>query len=78
LQKIGEGQLKNIVVFDAWWRLVRNLKITSVEMIRGNGYHGEIPQAIERMVQFQRKIPATMLRNGIVSKTMMTICYFLS
>ena len=78
LQEIGEGQLKNILVFDAWWRLMRNLKITNVDMIRANGYNGDIPRVIERIVQFQDKMPATLLRNGIFSKTMMTICYFLS
>ena len=78
LEKIGDAQLKNILVFDAWWRLMRNLKITSVDMIRRNGYSGEIPAAIKKMVSFQRKIPGTLLQQGFVSKTMMTICFFLS
>jgi hypothetical protein len=78
LEKHGAEQLKNILVYDAWWRLIRNLKITNVDMIRANGYHGDIPRVIERMVQFQDKMPAALLRNGIFSKTMMTICYFLS
>jgi len=78
LQKIGDAQLKNIIVFDAWWRLIRNLNISSVDLIRTSGYDGDIPLAIKRMVLFQRKIPGSLLRNGVVSKTMMTICYFLS
>lgn len=34
LKKVGVEQLKNIMVFDAWWRLIRNLEITDPKEIR--------------------------------------------
>ena len=77
LNKIGVDHLKNIVVFDAWWRLIRNLKITNVDTIRSSGYAGEIPGAIRKMINFQRDIPGFILSNGFASKTLMTVCFLL-
>jgi glycosyltransferase involved in cell wall biosynthesis len=75
LQKIGTDQLKNIAVFDAWWRLLRNLKITDIKMIREAGYHGEIPDPIRKIISFQRTIPNSVLKNGFVSKSLMSTCF---
>ncbi len=68
--------LKNVIVFDYYWRLMRNLDIDSEEKLFS--YLGEIkpqPQIIS-MVQFQKKIPASLLKIGVVSKFFMFIAYF--
>jgi len=53
LNKIGVGSLRNILVYDAFWRFVRNLRIRSANQIRQYGYEGEIPYVIESMIRFQ-------------------------
>ena len=68
--------LKNIIVFDYYWRLMRNLKIDSEEKLLS--YLGGIkpnPQIIS-MIQFQKKIPVSLLKTGVVSKFFMFIAYF--
>ncbi|MBS1597640.1 MAG: glycosyltransferase family 2 protein [Bacteroidetes bacterium] len=75
MEKTGTGILKNITIFDAWWRLIRNLKIKSIEEIRQSGYDGAVPQAIISMIRFQQSIPTSVLRIGVTSKMCMLICY---
>ena len=67
--------LKNIVVFDYYWRLMRNLKIDSEEKLLS--YLGDIKpkQQIISMIQFQKKIPASLLKIGLASKFFMLIAY---
>ncbi len=67
--------LKNVVVFDYYWRLMRNLKIDSVEKLLS--YLGDIkpkPQIISIII-FQKKIPLSLLKIGFVSKFFMLMAY---
>ncbi len=75
LQKVGSAQLKNILVFDAWWRLIRNLKIKNIAYIKSFGYNGDVPEKIISIINFQNKIPSSILNIGIVSKLLMLICF---
>jgi hypothetical protein len=75
LNKVGKKKLNNIIVYDGWWRLIRNLEITELSHIHDAGYNGEIPVNITRMIDFQRRLPRNMLTNGIVSKVCMFIHY---
>jgi glycosyltransferase involved in cell wall biosynthesis len=67
--------LKNIIVFDYYWRLMRNLKIDSEEKLWS--YLGEIkpPNQIISIIKFQKRIPATLLKIGAVSKLLMILSY---
>lgn len=67
--------LKNLVVFDYYWRLMRNLKIDSEEKLMSYLGDTKPKPSIISMVQFQKKIPASLLKIGIVSKFFMTIAY---
>lgn len=69
--------LKNIVVFDYYWRLLRNMKIDSVEKLKS--FSGDIPlsRKILFIVRFQKNIPSSFLNTGIISKSLMSICYFI-
>jgi glycosyltransferase involved in cell wall biosynthesis len=78
LNKIGLEQLKDVVVYDAWWRLLRNLNIESVEDINEAGYNKEIPAVIKKMIQHQRKLSTGILKRGITSKTFMLLSYFIN
>ena len=67
--------LKNLVVFDYYWRLMRNLKIDSEEKLMSYLGDTKPKPSIISMVQFQKKIPTSLLKIGIVSKFFMTIAY---
>jgi glycosyltransferase involved in cell wall biosynthesis len=75
LSKIGVPGLRNIIVYDAYWRFVRNLNIGSLRRIRESGYQGPVPAIIESMIRFQSSIPKAILKTGIFSKFFMTAHY---
>jgi len=75
LKKTGEGELKNILVFDAWWRLLRNFSIKNINDIRKTGFEEDVPNVIKAIISFQKKLPAGLLKFGPFSKAMMSICY---
>lgn len=75
LKKLGVSQLRNPLVYDSWWRLFRNLNITSVDQIRAAGYYGTIPAGITGMLQFQKKLPPGLLNRGVMSKILMLLSY---
>jgi glycosyltransferase involved in cell wall biosynthesis len=77
LNKAGLHHLKNIMVYDAWWRLMRNLEIRREADIVESGYTGRIHPALASMIRFQRLLPAAMLSNGTASKSMMFLHYLL-
>jgi len=75
LNKVGVVKLKNWLVYDAWWRLMRNLEIRRPEEIREAGYAGEIPPVILSMLKWQRPWPKSLLQIGFFSKTVMFLHY---
>jgi hypothetical protein len=75
LNKVGYANLRNVRVYDAWWRLMRNLEIGSREDITGSGYSGPIPAVILSMVRWQRMLPFRWWRIGALSKTAMFLHY---
>jgi glycosyltransferase involved in cell wall biosynthesis len=78
LNKMGVSQMKNIYVYDAWWRLMRNLNMKSLDDARESGYHGIIPIAIKKIIDFQRKLPGPVLKIGLLSKFFMFISFIRS
>jgi glycosyltransferase involved in cell wall biosynthesis len=71
LEEIGERSLKNVLVYDAWWRLFRNLSLKSESQVREAGYQGPIPARISGMLRFQDSLPNWTLKNGVFSKILM-------
>lgn len=78
LNKIGIIHLQNIFIYDAWWRLMRNLEIKKPEDILVAGYSGKIPKVINSMISWQSSIPSSFLRIGIISKVCMFMNYILN
>jgi glycosyltransferase involved in cell wall biosynthesis len=78
LNRTGRKNLKNIMVYDAWWRLMRNLEIKKTEDIRGAGYQGEIGEAIISMINWQCRVPSWFLKQGLFSKCIMFTHYILN
>lgn len=75
MNKIGSDNLKNILVYDATWRLFRNLETKNEQDIADAGYFGKIELSILTIIQFQNKIPAKLLKIGVLSKILMLFHY---
>ena len=70
LDRYHGNWLKNIVVYDGWWRLLRNMKIKSYDQLTAYG-GGNWPDLLIRMLEHQRKVPNRLLKRGIFSKIFM-------
>ncbi len=77
IEKMGAPILRNIFVYDYFWRLYRNLEIRSQDDIL-RIYGKPVIIFLKRMIDFQIKIPIHILRIGILSKLFMFQCYVLS
>jgi hypothetical protein len=75
LSKFGIKPLKNIWIYDTWWRLIRNMQITSIQEL--NRFTGSYkwPPLIEKIVTYQSKLKRSWLKIGLLSKLFMVICY---
>jgi glycosyltransferase involved in cell wall biosynthesis len=74
-EKLNPESLKDLVIYDSWWRFIRNMQIRDEKEIAENGYCGRIPETIRSMIRFQKKIPSFILRTGLFSKLLMGIRY---
>lgn len=74
LNKLGKKILANIVVYDYYWRLLRNLQIRNWKEFEAHAKE-KIPVAVKRMFELQRRIPLKALNKGILSKTLMFTSY---
>jgi glycosyltransferase involved in cell wall biosynthesis len=73
LGKYGIKPLKNILVYDAWWRIIRNTNTRSKDTLYQ--YATEWPEIIERIVEEQQKIKPSLLKKGVISKLCMALSY---
>lgn len=74
LQKTGTGHLKNILVYDAWWRLLRNLTIKNQQQLE-QLVAGKWPEIILVILKDVNKVSARLIRVGVISKLMMALSY---
>jgi glycosyltransferase involved in cell wall biosynthesis len=74
LKQYGAGILKNVFVFDYYWRLFRNIAVTNLEDAQ-KYIHEEFPAPLIKMLWFQSKIPLRVLKMGVVSKMLMSMAY---
>jgi glycosyltransferase involved in cell wall biosynthesis len=74
LSKYGTSPLKNIMVYDAYWRILRNTNTNSKSKLESFG-QTNWPAVIISMVELQSKFNQSTLRNGVISKTLMGISY---
>ncbi|ULQ53784.1 glycosyltransferase family 2 protein [Flavihumibacter fluvii] len=74
LRKHGDKPLDNVWVYDAWWRLLRNMEIFTLEKLEQ--YTNEPwPAIIQQMVIDLAGIPAAFLKLGVLSKAFMFASY---
>jgi len=77
IEKSGVGILRNINVYDYYWRYYRNLKVRSESDIK-KYYSEPLHPLLKQMINFQKKIALNILKVGVISKLLMTINYFYS
>ena len=75
LEKTGSSRLKNILVYDYWWRFVRNFELFSLSEVEKNGWNKPVPQAILQIMSWEKKIPIGILKKGVFSKVIMLLHY---
>ncbi len=73
IEKWGISPLKNILVYDAWWRIIRNTKTRSIDAL--NRYASPWHKVIVNMVIRQSRINPSRLQKGIFSKMYMLMSY---
>jgi glycosyltransferase involved in cell wall biosynthesis len=74
--KLEKESFADILIYDYYWRLLRNYSIRSVKDILANGVQKEeIPAVILHMLSLQQKLTPTLLKNGIFSKALMSVNY---
>jgi glycosyltransferase involved in cell wall biosynthesis len=73
--KYGISILRNIFVYDFFWRMYRNLGIKSINQLES--YLGKKCEyrAINKMIKTQNTVPEKILKIGLCSKFLMTIAY---
>ena len=78
LHKYGISPLKNIFVYDAWWRIIRNVNIRNRVQLKQFTPYKTWPEIILRMVDHQSKLPGSFLKFGPFSKIAMALSYLLN
>lgn len=76
LKKHGLDILNNLYVYDYYWRMLRNFSVGSAGDLVAAGWEENVPERLVKMITTQRKIPASLLHVGPVSKLCMLFSYF--
>ncbi|MGC4103703.1 glycosyltransferase family 2 protein [Ferruginibacter sp.] len=77
LGKTGMKPVRNILVYDYWWRFFRNFNLKNKEAIRKYGQQIEVHDVFFSMMNWQKMIPRFLLKFGPFSKAVMWI-HFIS
>jgi glycosyltransferase involved in cell wall biosynthesis len=67
--------LSNQYVFHLIWNMLKRFKIKNIEDIRATGYTGKLPDKIEAIINYQKKIPRIILKQTPWSKVLMNNCF---
>jgi glycosyltransferase involved in cell wall biosynthesis len=76
LSAAGLKPLRRIMVYDDWWRLVRNAGLRDPAVLQRFAGEQPVPLPIARMAAWQRRIAPQLLTMGVISKGIMFISYF--
>jgi glycosyltransferase involved in cell wall biosynthesis len=75
LHQAAIHSLRPLKAYDEWWRLLRNAEVRDLSTLREYANGEKIPVPVGRMVAWQQKIPARLLRVGLFSKFTMFVNY---
>jgi len=67
--------LKNQYVFHLVWNMLKRFKIKNIEGIRATGFNGRLPDKVQDIINFQKKIPRIILKQPAWSGRLMKNCY---
>ncbi len=73
--KLHGSPRHNMLYFDAWWRIMRNLEIRSDEQFLSYSKGLPVPDFIWSIIRHQQRASTAKLRNGYLSKLMMSWCW---
>lgn len=76
LEIFGTRILRNPLVYDYYWRLIRNLKIRSVEQAQQYSA-APLPYLLQEIIRKQIRISENILGRGVFSKILMSGSYIL-
>ena len=77
-RKHGLASIRSWISYDGWWRLIRNLSIRNEQEIREHAGKETVPSFLLRIIRFQQQISPALLRNGVLSKLLMTVSYYVN
>jgi len=78
-QKIGPAAFRDILIYDYYWRLLRNYGVRSmVDFCANKLSEDEMPPVINFMLKWQAVIPSAFLKLGPISKLLMALNYLVS
>lgn len=75
LNKHKVERATDIRIYDAWWRLMRNMNIRSLADVKKYCSDIEVPLILRSIINHQKMIPAGLLKQGVVSKLTMACSY---
>ncbi len=78
LNKHGNKIASNLIAYDSWWRVFRNMGITDIDEIQKYNRGDNIPAFVKKMLNHQRAIPRKMIKNGFLSKACMGVSFILN
>jgi glycosyltransferase involved in cell wall biosynthesis len=74
--KLGNAAFNDILIYDYYWRLLRNYSIRSIADLNAMGVENpKILWVIRKMLNVQMKFPLSLLKIGPISKLLMFSCY---
>jgi len=74
LQKYGTASLGNWIVYDSWWRMMRNMHIHTYEQLR-RYVPEDWPPAIIHLMNSLERTPSFLLKTGVTSKLCMLVSH---
>jgi glycosyltransferase involved in cell wall biosynthesis len=78
LEKKNPVIFNNVLVYDGWWRMIRNFKIKKTSDIHAIGYKEMLPSNLSQLIFLQSFVPQFVLKVGVLSKLSMFIAYLIS
>ena len=75
----GSSLFSDIRIYDLYWRLMRNYGIRSADQLKELGIEAnKLPVALKQILNFQKRLPASVLNIGVISKMLMLTSYSFS
>ena len=72
----GSSLFSDIRIYDLYWRLIRNYGIRFTDQLKELGIEAnKLPVPLKQILNFQKRVPASVLKNGVVSKMLMFTSY---